>query len=187
MRTKKYFILVIASFSFFVVTGQIKQVVGKAEPSAKITPLFKHVSEPHEILAGLPGVAIVVEDFEPGEERYGLTKQKFQTDVELRLRKHGVKVFSVEELVQVRGTPYLYVAVKPLIDKEYKIAAAVVSVELREETILLRNMSTSVRATTWSKKSVSLLGLTRFDTIREAVRDIIDIFINDYLAANPKE
>src|SRR5262249_21610567 len=43
-------------------------------------------------LRGLPGVHVIVEPLEPDIESLGLTKTQLQTDVELRLRQHGLRV-----------------------------------------------------------------------------------------------
>lgn len=45
-----------------------------------------------EILWGLDGVEVLVEGVQPNAERYGVTQQLLQTDTELRLRMHGIKV-----------------------------------------------------------------------------------------------
>jgi len=43
-------------------------------------------------LEGLLGVEVVVEKISPEVENYGLTEQLLQTDTELRLRQHGIRV-----------------------------------------------------------------------------------------------
>ena len=45
-----------------------------------------------EILRGLDCVEVLVEGIRPNAERYGVTKQLLQTDAELHLRMHGIKV-----------------------------------------------------------------------------------------------
>lgn len=45
-----------------------------------------------EILWGLDCVEVLVEGIRPNAERYGVTKQLLQTDTELQLRMHGIKV-----------------------------------------------------------------------------------------------
>jgi len=45
-----------------------------------------------EILWGLDGVEVLVEGVQPNAERYGVTQQLLQTDTELRLRMHGIKI-----------------------------------------------------------------------------------------------
>jgi hypothetical protein len=54
-------------------------------------------------LRGLDGVQVVVEDLQPDVERNGLTRQQLQTDVELRLRKAGIRVLTEQELDRAPG------------------------------------------------------------------------------------
>jgi hypothetical protein len=51
-----------------------------------------------EILKGLVGVQVVVEKMNPDAEKYGLSSQILQTDTELRLRQHDVKIIMKEEI-----------------------------------------------------------------------------------------
>src|SRR5262245_50071404 len=62
-------------------------------------------------LRGLHGVRVVVEAMEPNIERDGLTRQQILTDVELRLRKSGIRVLTREERQRAPGQPWLYVRV----------------------------------------------------------------------------
>jgi len=64
-----------------------------------------------DTLKGLQGVHVLVESLNPEVEKYDLTKQQLQTDVELRLRQNSIKVLSEEELLSTPGKSYLYVNV----------------------------------------------------------------------------
>src|SRR5438128_12486274 len=66
-------------------------------------------------LRGLPGVEVIVANLKPEVERAGLTKEQLQTDVELQLRKAGIRVFTSEESRRVQGQPWLYVEVHALL------------------------------------------------------------------------
>ncbi len=140
-----------------------------------------------EILAGLQGVQVIVEDFSPEVEKYVFNKQQYKTDVELRLRQYGVKVFSEEESLQVSGSPFLYINVNPVIVEKVGVSAVNILVKLNEVVSLERNPSVITIATMWQEDKTLLLGLNRLDKLREYVRDLVDMFINDYLAANPKD
>ena len=168
--------------------------VHKAESLGKqVSPEFlkklrevSQTEEPNETtLAGLQGVNVVVESMSPEVEKYGLTQQAFQTDVELRLRQYGVKVLSREDWGQTPGCPYLYVNVSPLINEKSGYVAASINVELRQLTSLRRNPTKVVFAGTWTTGSVCLYGLGRLKELGEDVRDHVDEFINAYRAANP--
>jgi hypothetical protein len=57
----------------------------------------------HKALRGLKGVHVLVEKLDPDAERLGLTTAQIQADVELRLRKGGVRVLTEEEMLETRG------------------------------------------------------------------------------------
>lgn len=158
------------------------------EPNVDTTTAEEYFREKNrKTLARLQGVQVIVEDFKPEAEKYGFNRQQYQTDVELRLRQYGIKVLSQKERHQVSGMPMLYINVNPLIDEKMGDAAVSYSVQLMEYVLLERNPSIRTFATTWDKSGTRLCGLKRLDGVRERVRDLVDQFINDYLAANPKD
>jgi hypothetical protein len=53
-----------------------------------------------DILAGLEGVRVVVEDMDAETKKCGLTRKILQTDAELRLRQHGIKILTLEDAKQ---------------------------------------------------------------------------------------
>lgn len=188
MKTKKNLIVTITFLAFVIAFVQVTQVAGKSEQKVDTTTLDEFTREQNrEILAGLQGVHVLVEDFRPEEEKYGFNKQQYKTDVELRLRQYGVKVLSKKEQLQVSGHPCLYINVNPLIDEKVGDAAVSILVKLNEVVLLERNPSISTVATTWEKGMILLLGLKKLDSVRDSVRNLVDMFINDYLAANPKD
>ena len=63
-----------------------------------------------------------------------------------------------------------------------------VHVQFRQTVFLERNPKTLVVAPTWSKGIIGGAGDSLFVSYtRQAVSDLVDEFLNDYLAANPKE
>ncbi len=50
-----------------------------------------------ESLRGIPGVYVLIEHLNPDAESDGLTRTQLRTDVELKLRLAGIKVFTREE------------------------------------------------------------------------------------------
>jgi len=187
MKAKKNWIATIVLVAIVVATGYVTQVAGEAEQPAKTIPQLKYVSNQRDALAGLQGVYVAVEEFPPGSERYGLTQKALQTDVELRLRQNDVQVISFEEFMKIKSLPYLHVSVTPLINEKFDLAAVSILIELNELAFLVRSPTTCVRCTTWRENSVWLVGLNRLSEVRDKVEDLVDVFINDYLAANPKE
>lgn len=183
MRSKAY--LIMALISAICGTGLVSSILlGSTNGNSDQQLIDRLRREP---LAGLQGVHVLVEDFGPVEKKYGLTKQAFQTDVELRLRQYGVRVLSREESLQTVGDPCLYVVVTVQGNERLGICAGSVRVALQEVTLLQRNPETAVPATTWDKGAVWLGGSSYLNKLRQVVIDRVDMFINDYLAANPKK
>lgn len=142
------------------------------------------LTDQQRVLVGLKGVGVLVENIRPDAERLGLTRDQITTDVELRLRKAGIRVLSREERYKTPGMSYLYVNVNTAINLNALICAYSVSVELKEWVKLANGFKTP--ACIWITGSVGLTATDRLNKIRDSVGDKIDIFINDYLAANPK-
>ena len=187
MKTKRCCFLIVVSFLVFTTIGNTRRVAGKFEPLNETTPRIKFVDK-RGILAGLEGVGVIVEELGSKDRKYGLTKQAIQTDVELRLRKYGLRVFSSKERFQTVGMPFLYVNVNALIDEELGLTATTITVELHEEVMVLRDPAmVHVSATTWDGSFTLFGGTSKLKQVRQDVRDLVDEFINDYLAANPKE
>jgi len=74
------------------------------------------------------------------------------------------------------------------IREEIGLAAYSISLSLDERVLLIRDPNKICFAKTWITGNVGTVGLSNLkDFVRESLRDYVDIFINDYLAANPKE
>lgn len=202
MKMKKYLILAIVSFSILIVLWPSQQITGETGQSAKdkendsnLTALHKSAlsaklvwANRKEVLQGLEGVHVLVNPIEPGVEEYGLTEKALQTDTELQLRQYGIKVLTKEECGSTPGTPFLYIEAKVIMREEVPVAAASIVVQLRENVPLLRKPARfCIGASTWQRGVAVLVGLDEIKDLKGYVKDFVDEFINDYLAANPKE
>lgn len=202
MKTKKYWIWFIVSFSIVIVLWPARQITGETGLSAKekktdriLTNSEKSAlygrmvrADGKEVLQGLEGVSVLVEYILPEVEKYGLTRQALQTDTELQLRQYGIKVLTEEEMLSTPGMPCLYINVNVQIGEEILLAAAAINVELREKVLLLRKPKRiCYSVSTWRKTGVRTVGLGRIKDLRGTVKDLVNEFINDYLAANPKD
>jgi hypothetical protein len=120
---------------------------------------------------------VVVENLKPDVERDGLNASTLQTDVELKLRQAGIRV---EET-----TAYLYVRVTTL--KREAMYAYSMTANLSQHVVLVRDPAISANAVTWNALGgIGMVGSARLSVIRDYVRDVVDEFVNAYLAANPK-
>ena len=180
MKPKKYstlrvMLVVICGSALYTINGCAdKEEVGDYNASTRI--------EAQYVGTGIDAMYVVVEDLTKDAIEAGLTRKQIQTDVELKLRQEGIRI---------RSTPvdaFLYVNVNILKILDGSMLAHSIAVELKQGVSLKRNPKILILATTWSKKMTGYAGERVFvSRMRQNVSDLIDIFLNDYLAANPKE
>lgn len=150
-------------------------------------------ASPIRSLKGLKGVGVLIENFDEDAKKSGLSVSQLQADVELRLRKVGIKVLSAPEYIAVAGAPYLYVRVTVITPGSgspfYGLFACSYVVMLRQSVFLERDPSVQCNGvTTWEKGGIGMYGENRVvEELRKSVGDMTDMFLNDYLTANPVE
>jgi len=140
-------------------------------------------------LRSLDGVGVKIYSTKPENlEKYGLSGQVLQTDTELRLRQFAIKVLSEEESQRADGEPLLAVALNTVINSDMQIAAISLQVKLHQNVFLQRNPMVLHHGVTWETGITAICGVSQIKrSVREILKDLLDKFINDYLAANPKE
>lgn len=144
-----------------------------------------------QTLAGLKDVGLVVaiDIKRPVEvEKYGLTRKLLQTQTEQQLRKHGIKILTLNELRKSPESPVvsLYINVNAQVLKGHTVAPVNTNVRLLQVVSLARTLGTFCLATTWQKDAIQFGDIQALKEIRITVSSLVDEFINDYLAANPK-
>jgi len=149
-------------------------------------------SASHEImtkpLKGLTAISVLVEKLNADiKDKTGLTEKQIETDVELKLRMAGIKVVSLGESLNIPGMPYLYVNLSIFRHSSGLFFAYSIYIALIENVYLERNSAINVSAQTWFKGEIGVIGESQVSSIRNnIIKDTVDIFINDYLSANPK-
>ena len=137
-------------------------------------------------LKGLGGLGVVVEDMRAEVERDGLTRDQLQADVELRLRKAGIRVVKRDDVAATPGAPYLYVNLNALKDPDVALYVYALGLELTQRVTLVRDPKITVFAATWGVRGVGTIGVRRLGDLRSTVTDYVDRFINAYLEQNPR-
>lgn len=136
-------------------------------------------------LEGLSGVVVVVSSDQVVEDA-GYRQARMRTDVELRLRESGIRVLSPGEgLAAEEGYPVLRVRLGAF--QNGPSMTYIVHSELRQYVILIRDSELGlVQAATWSTTTYGITGWDRSrESMSEAVRDVVEVFINAYLSVNP--
>jgi len=137
-----------------------------------------------ETLRGLSGVEVRVEPLKWIIEQKGLTTAQLRNDTELRLRLAGIRVMSSEESLDAPGKPVLYV--NPRVIKQGSKDKYIfnIRVELTQRVALARVPEVKTTVPTWS---LSVTGISpELSTVREQVKELLDVFINAYLSVNPE-
>jgi hypothetical protein len=143
-------------------------------------------------ITGLQGIAVMVLPINADAERDGLKREQIQTDVELRLRKAGIKSPTDREFAK-RDFPYLSVNINPVKGKNSEVYSYDIKVELYKQVIqnpqdeidsAMQTMSVKI----WSSELTgSAPGGDLKNNVQKRIDDLIDKFVNVYLAANPKK
>lgn len=109
--------------------------------------------------------------------------------IELKLREAGVRINafeSEEEKNRVMQTGELSFGVQILKMQDLPLCAVIVRATLRQDVSIPRN-GKRILGTTWDHHFIGIAGTEKLDEqIRTEIRDLVDQFLNDYLAANPK-
>jgi hypothetical protein len=136
-------------------------------------------------LRGIKAIGVLVEALNPDVEQFELSRAKIQTDVELKLRRATLNVLPREQAMRSPGNPQLYVSlqVQPVDGSLYVTS---VSVELYQLVTLRRDPSIIAYASTWKASAkLGVVGRSRLSALRTEVADMVDEFLNAYLAENP--
>lgn len=118
----------------------------------------------------------------------GLLKSQVQTDVELKLRREGIKVLPQKEYGPILRITVAAIPIKSNQSPPQILSYACSVLFALDEHVRIIRSDTIVSATTWSRIGVVHAPPDIFSNyIRGHISDSIDEFLNEYLAANPKE
>lgn len=139
-------------------------------------------------LAGLQGVYYMVQGPGREAETYGLTRDRLRAEIKSLFIQNGIKKLTQKEYLGTKGRPYLFINVAPRIEEERRIARVDISVEFRQDVRLVRDPNILFpRATTWYRRKTHHTDLMFIRNTYASVNKSVTEFIDDYLAANPKE
>ena len=133
-------------------------------------------------LKGIASLFVLIEDISDEVQRDGLSQTQLQTDIELRLRKAGIRVVNKDQGI---GGPFLYLNITA-VKQEVGLYAVGIQLTFNQEVVLVRDKTVRLVATTWRLGGVNIVGSQKVSQTRNIVGDVVDAFINDYLGANTK-
>ena len=146
-------------------------------------------------LEGIIAFGIVIDDPSSDLQLNGLTRAMVRSDVELRLRRQGMRFLDDEALTREPGGPYLRVIVTGRRTAAPQLIGFVISVQFEQAVLPTRFLGKAgdntprpertVFASTWG---VNGLGSAGTEAVTRVIRDnlagFVDQFIDAYLSAN---
>jgi hypothetical protein len=163
-------------------------VARAADKAGGNVPEVTFAAQDRDTLRGLQGVRVLVKALEPEAERSGLTRQALQTDAELQLRQYGIDVLTEEACLKTPGTPWLYINVHVAGVSDLSLVSAVnIEVRFEQQVCLVRDPAVRCVGATWHQSYTGRGPRRMLPEVRDRVKDLMALFINDYLAVNPKE
>lgn len=124
-------------------------------------------------------------------EPYGLTAESVFNQTKKQLQGYGIKVISEKELLAIpdyqRLVLMLYINISTQLIEGTDVVPINTYVGFLETVQLARSPEKFCTATTWEKNVIQMGVREALPHVTTTVRDIVQVFINDYLAANPKE
>jgi hypothetical protein len=135
-------------------------------------------------LQGVDKVFVAVDSLASDIEAGGLNSYQLKTDIELRLRKMGVRVVEGDHS-NFPDVPVLYLKIDIFNAGEGCSNAYYAELNLYQIAYLYREPHVVSEAVTWS---YGVAGLDPdMSSIRDKVKDVLDVFMNAYLSENPRE
>jgi hypothetical protein len=173
------------SIMFIIIIIGLFTVRGYAEDG------YKDINR--ETLKGIPGLFVLVEHLSPEAEQEGLQVYQIQTDVELEMRKAGIRVLTKEEHTMIPSHPTLYIYPKIMkMPENQPCKGYFFDVQIRLLQIVRLTTATKMEILTPTWEAISMMGSSGGGSefalyLRNCVKETLNQFINAYLAVNPKK
>jgi len=135
------------------------------------------------------GVSTTNDETEKLLNASGIRTASVQTRLELRLRSAGIQLAEPSEASQRGRTdddlpPMLLVFLKATC-LDAKVCAVTLTARFFQRATIHRN-SISAAVATWSNDTGLIAGRDRLDGVWDSLDRLVDLFSNDWLAANPR-
>lgn len=138
-----------------------------------------------DTLKGISKFYVIIEDFDEKAKENGLSVDILLTNTELALRMAGIEVVSNDDPKRF-AFPYLYVHASVFIHShEPNLFAYSLNIQFKQVVTLINGNITI--ATTWDTSTIGFGGIDTIRNLPDDVKRDVDIFLNDYLAVNPKK
>ena len=146
-----------------------------------VVPSLSIAGEDVRSLKGLTRISVSIEDFDQDALLAGFSQSVFKTDVEVKLRMAGITVVPSGE--PHPGAAYIFMVITVLEPRAGGVSPYSIDTQLNQAVYLQRDPEILDIAITWHNGSA---GRGDIEFIRQAAKNQVDRFINDWLRANPK-
>ena len=166
----------------------ISLVISLAAPQAQVSA--EHYESPAAVLNGIKEIHVSVKPIEnPLVIEAGMDENHVKALVEQQLRKSGISLLSEEEYDRYKMTlssPLANLDIRVTVKELEDLDSAVVdvSVRLMQVVFLGRKAIVQFNAPTWESSEIGVVNHPNF--IVEALEKNVNLFIQDYFAANPR-
>jgi hypothetical protein len=138
-------------------------------------------------MRGLTGIYVLVDKLPEVLKTSGILDVELESQVEIQLKKAGIKIIERPEALALRGKPFFYIQVRGAKPRGQPVYSIFVIGALVQRVSLERDPSLTGFARTWiitnfsSAEEKELRTQTTF-----CVWQVAQSFINSYLSVNPK-
>ena len=143
-----------------------------------------HATGERDNLKGLKGVFMVIDPLSPDLEKRGVSRDELQRRLVVKLREAGIGILSVKNASTTPGQPILQLKVASV--KNTTGHGFLIQLWMNEKVMFERDKNRIVHGITWIQTTIAFDGELQSRGVYDSVDEVLNEFINDYLAANPK-
>ena len=145
----------------------------------------QNINQSLSSLKGISEMGVIVEKFNTGLEKSGLSEDGIEQQTWDQLNKAGIKILPMTEVQNVPGVPYLYINVGAIKSKGENLYAVSIVVEFRQNVVLSRDIKQNYYgAATWSTSNIGIISGDKLKQIQDFVQESVKRFIDDYKIVN---
>ena len=136
---------------------------------------------------GLPGIYVFADKLPEALQSSGVLDVELESDVEIQLKKAGIRILDRPEALALRGKPFLHVQIVGAKLPDQPVYSFLVIAALVQRVVLERDPSATGFARTWMGSNFNASGERELKPqIKASVAHVADQFIKAYRSANPK-
>jgi len=143
-----------------------------------------HATGERDNLKGLKGVFLVIDPLSTDLEKRDVSRDELHRRLVVKLRDAGIGILSVKNASTTPGQPILQLKIASV--KNTTGHGLLIQLWMNEKVMFERDRNRIVHGITWIQTTIAFDGELQSRRIYDSVDEVLNEFINDYLAANPK-